>query len=259
MEANPPPKETVVVPAGPFSMGTGHVEQRSARALDPRIQAIQLSEERPQHEVLLDAFEVEVVPVTVAQYRAFCEATGIKLPKPPRWGWVDDHPIVKVTWFEAVDYCEWVGGRLPTEAEWEKAAGGDDARIFPWGNEWTESAAHCSYRHQGECLDQTAPVGTHPAGISPYGCHDMLGNVWEWCWDWADPDYYRHSPRENPRGPKLGWNRILRGGSWKCNWIEDLRIADQSWSDPGARDETIGFRCARDVAGSAADSTAASS
>jgi formylglycine-generating enzyme required for sulfatase activity len=239
--------EMAIVPAGEFPMGTGYLESLGAESLDSRVGEVQLSEEQPQHAVYLDTYAIGIHPVTVAEYRRFCEATGNAMPKPPNWGWFDDHPVVKVNWFEATAFCEWAGKRLPTEAEWEKAAGGADGRLFPWGNGWDVNAGHCDCHHHCQWSGSTAPVGTHPAGVSPYGCHDMIGQVWEWCADWADPDYYRDSPRENPRWPAEGWSRILRGGSWKSNCLEDLRFTDRSWSYPDVRNEAVGFRCAGEV------------
>jgi formylglycine-generating enzyme required for sulfatase activity len=182
----------IAIPAGVFIMGSNTGD----------------TEEKPVHKVYLDAYEIGRYEVTVAQYRAFCTATGRQMPKAPSWGWRDDHPIVNVTWSDAEAFCEWAGGRLPTEAEWEKAARGTHARVYPWGDVWDRSM--CA---NGELdLKSTAPVGSSPRGASPYGCLDMAGNVWEWCADWYGPDYYKTSPARNPTGPDSGEYRIMRGG-----------------------------------------------
>lgn len=148
--------------------------------------------------------------------------------------------VTNVTWFGARAYCEWAGMRLPTEAEWEKAARGTDKRPYPWGTA-TPTPEHANIAdHVGRTVD----VGSHPRGASPYGAHDMSGNAWEWCEDWFNPDYYNDTPKENPKGPEVGLNRVMRGGSWK---FPDLADTTTRWFDaPFATDEQIGFRCAGD-------------
>ena len=157
-----------LIPAGVFTMG-------SDKYVD----------EKPIHDVYLDAYYISEFPVTVAQYRLFCVASQRNMPDAPSWGWIDEHPMVSVTWDDATAFCEWAGVRLPTEAEWEKAARGTDGRAYPWGNDWDKSK--CSNFTNSK---STQPVGSYPDGASPYGVLDMAGNVWEWCSDWYSADYY---------------------------------------------------------------------
>ncbi len=148
--------------------------------------------------------------------------------------------VTNVTWFGARAYCEWRGMRLPTEAEWEKAARGTDGRPYPWGTE-TPSPEHSNI---DDFIGRTVDIGSYPKGVSPYGAHDMSGNAWEWCDDWFDPFYYRDSPRENPKGGETGANRVLRGGSWA---FRDLADTTTRWfAAPFLTDDKVGFRCASD-------------
>ena len=148
--------------------------------------------------------------------------------------------VTNVTWFGARAYCEWRGLRLPTEAEWEKAARGTDGRPYPWGTA-TPTPEHANI---GDLVGRTVDVGSYPKGVSPYGTHDMSGNAWEWCKDWFSPIYYEDSPRENPKGPETGLNRVLRGGSWR---FRDLADTTTRWFDaPFLTDDKVGFRCASD-------------
>ncbi len=197
--------------------------------------------EKPVHAVYLDTYQIGKYEVTVAQYRKFCKATGKKMPKAPEWGWKDNHPIVNVTWDDAAAYCKWAGGRLPTEAEWEKAARGTDGRTYPWGNKWDKNKCANGYLS----LASTASVGSCPAGASPYGCMDMAGNVSEWCADWFDANYYKASPSRNPKGPSRGGYRVLRGGSW-LSYVDDYyRSASRTSLGPHSGLDNSGFRLAR--------------
>ena len=162
------------------------------------------------------------------------------MPGAPSWGWKENHPIVNVSWEDAADYAKWAGGNLPTEAQWEKAARGTDGREYPWGNNWDTT----------KCVNSgssTQSVGSLPAGVSIYGCMDMAGNVWEWCVDWYDVNYYKSAPSRNPSGPSTGDYRVLRGGGWynyysvysvRCACRSDYYYPNNSYSD-------IGFRVAR--------------
>ena len=148
--------------------------------------------------------------------------------------------VTNVTWFGAKAYCEWAGMRLPTEAEWEKAARGTDKRPYPWGTA-TPTPEHANI---ADLVGRTVDVGSYPKGVSPYGAHDMSGNAFEWCEDWFNPDYYHDTPKDNPKGPEIGLNRVMRGGSWK---FPDLADTTTRWFDaPFATDSDLGFRCASD-------------
>lgn len=233
--------EMVYVPAGEFLMGS---EDDDAE-----------NDESPEHTVYLDAYWIYQTEVTNAQYRQCVDEGECDVPSVvdqfnnPDF---DDHPVVYVSWFDADTYCQWVGGRLPTEAEWEKAARGTDGRKFPWGDTGVtgEKANYCDVNCEYEWLDtsqddgykRTAPVGSYPNGASPYGALDMAGNVMEWVGDWYDGDYYGQSPSTNPQGPDSGEYRMLRGGSWFSNeWL--LRASNRYGFVPGSG--ASGFRCFR--------------
>jgi formylglycine-generating enzyme required for sulfatase activity len=218
--------EMVRVPAGEFRMGSAASEGWGS--------------ERPQHTVYLDGYWIYKYEVTVKQYRAFCAATGHAFPTDtPSWGWQDTHPIMHVTWFDAQAYAAWAHAALPTEAQWEKAARGTDARMYPWGNDYDPNKLAQSGNSTG-----TQPVGSFPAGASPYGALDMAGNVWEWCADWFAPEYYADSPSRNPTGPESGAFRVLRGGSWHYLSDTSVRCAARNNNDPYGHWDGDGFRCA---------------
>ena len=222
-------REMVLIPAGPFTMGS----------------ADGLERESPVHLVDLDDFYLDKYEVTLGQFRACVEAGACS--EPPEvtkclWheGVGDDKPVNCMTWYDAQSYCQWAGLRLPSEAEWEKAARGTDGRVYPWGDEVDRGRAN--YRNGfGGPID----VGSFPTGVSPYGLYDMGGNVWEWVEDWYDPTYYATSPRDNPAGPDTGTGRVLRGGSW-CFSADALRATVREPYNPEGTDTDIGFRCARD-------------
>ena len=223
--------EYVRIPPDPFQMGAVVGDYDAT------------DDEKPRHPVSISkGFWLAKSPVTVAAYKRFAEKNGAKMPPNApgfngNWN-REDHPIVKVTWNEAVGYCQWAGGRLPTEAEWEYAArGGKSWLIYPWGSEIYKDNAN----YDG---DGTSPVGSYPA--NGFDLYDMAGNVWEWCSDWYKENYYSQSPDRDPQGPSSGTARVLRGGSWYLS-PEFLRASYRYRAPPGGRLNGIGFRCAREV------------
>ena len=219
----------VYLPAGEFLMGSAED--------DPTAD----DDEKPQHTLYLDAFWIDKTEVTNAQYRQCVEAGACE--EPGCWyieeASAPDQPVVCVDWYDAQVYAEWVGGRLPTEAEWEKAARGTDGRLWPWGNEPPDKDL-CNFL--GDNVGQATPVGQYsPRGDSPYGCADMAGNVWEWLADWYGVDYYTSSPSRNPQGPESGDERVLRGGSFSDSQ-SSIRCAHRFRIDPDYWGRDQGFR-----------------
>ena len=222
----------VYVPAGTFTMGED---------LAP-------DDQSPAHKVVLDAFWLDQTEMTNAQYD-LCVAAGICTAGEytrDRDLNAGAQPVVGVSWHDAESYCSWVGGRLPTEAEWEYAARGPESRTYPWGEEPRAGAANCSEDDCADGYSVTAPVGSFPGGASWVGAVDMAGNVWEWVSDWYRGGYYGWSPEENPPGPETGNAKVLRGGSWEYNWA-NLRSRNRSGAGPGFRNDHVGFRCVMDV------------
>ena len=211
------------IPPGSFTMG----DRRGDR------------DERPMHQVHLEAFYMDLQPVTQTQYQHFVRETGYRNREWEPLADAADHPVIRVSWEDAVAYCTWAQKRLPTEAEWEKAARGTDGRTFPWGDTFERGRASVL----GRGFSGTSPVGTLPAGASPYGGLDMSGNVWEWVADYYAPDYYASGPPHNPMGPDKGRQRVMRGGAWICH-RRYLRCAKRERQAPDYRSRLVGFRCA---------------
>ncbi len=226
----------VPVPAGWFIMGA-----------DPEEGEVGRIDEQPAHRVYLDAYYIDVYEVTNLEYSKFVAATGHRAPF-----WWDGrdvpegqgrHPVNAVSWADAAAYATWVGKRLPTEAEWEKAARGTDGRKYPWGNIFSMSRGNCQSKY-------TQPVGNFPSGISPYGCYDMTGNVWELVSDWYRTDYYRRAPEKNPKGPLFGSHHVLKGGSFHTEFAVHFIMRSATRYGKKVHPEenpAFGFRCAKDV------------
>lgn len=276
--------EMVLIPAGVFRMGTTPEEITAILRQHRRMSRVAFLDETPQHPVYLDAFYIDRYEVSNAHFQRFVEATGYQtqaeregggkiraMGSKDKWNTVAtaswrmpkgqgstiaeraNHPVVQVTWKDAQAYCQWAEKRLPTEAEWEKAARGLDGQMYPWGNEPDFARLnfcdrHCVFPERDANVDdgqaETAPVGSYASGKSPYGVYDMAGNVWEWVADWYEEKYYTRSPERNPRGPTTGSQVGLRGGSWLYP-APTFRVATRGGVPPDRRNNNIGFRCAK--------------
>ena len=222
--------DMVLVPKGKFTMGN-----------------MDYSDEMP-HQVVLDAYYIDKYEVSNGKYRNFLKATDY--PAPAYWDdprlTKPDYPVVGVNWYDATAYCEWTGKRLPTEAEWERAAKGPDGSLFPWGH--TIDATKANY---GQNVGKTMPVASYPDSVSNLGVHNLAGNVFEWVHDWYDPNYFLVSPVFNPQGPSEGYNfanqgpvKVLKGGSWLTPHTS-LRTGYRFWNQPENNSWVgLGFRCA---------------
>lgn len=235
----------VYVPAGEFLMGSTDADTGADY------------DEFPQHLITLDAFWIDRTVVTNAMYAKFLNELGNQIEGRTTWldagdedvllyqqegiwrpvSGYEQHPVVEVTWFGAQAYCQRVGRRLPTEAEWEHAARGADARVYPWGND-----IDCEHAQYANCGGGLLPVGSKSAGVSPYGVLGLSGNTWEWVADWYADDYYATSPADNPSGLRDGETRVLRGGSWEYDW-KHLRAANRRNNGPAVSMHDYGFRC----------------
>ena len=244
----------VFVPAGKFIMGS-----------NPEADPYFWGAESPQHEVTLHDYWIYQIEVTNAMYQQCAAEKACPIPSQKKSRSVDEYygnaeygnyPVIFVNWISAQSYCTWAGGRLPTEAEWEKAARGDqDTRLFPWGSTpaLVSQANFCdngcaqshAERDKDDGYPDTAPVGSYPEGISPYGALDMAGNVWEWVFDWFQPTY-NSAPVTNPVGPASSKYRTIRGGAWS-NPSAGVRIVQRDGMRPDLSLDTLGFRCVVEV------------
>jgi len=229
-----PESPMVEIPAGEFLMGFDGTQA--------------LEDERPFHRVWLDVFSIDSYEVTTAQYASFLAAE--KRAAPWQWESVDlaqtgDRPVIGVSWHDAEAYCRWKDKRLPTEAEWEKAARGTDGRLYPWGNqEPTNELANFALGARFSYRQVLLPVRSREQGKSPYGLYHMAGNVYEWVQDWYATNYYETSPSRNPSGPAQGQFKVLRGGSWS-DLPKYLLTYGRFKLPPETRNSYTGFRCAK--------------
>jgi formylglycine-generating enzyme required for sulfatase activity len=277
--------EMVLVPAGTFLMGSTEEEVTALLHQYRGLRRALFRDESPRHQVFVEAFYIDKYEVTNGRFQQFVQATGYRTQAEDagggkiratgngkeKWASVPDaswrspkglgstiigletHPVVQVTWKDAQAYCAWAGKRLPTEAEWEKAARGTDGRAYPWGNEPDHTLVNfcdrrCAFPERDTTADdghaETAPVGSYEAGKNPYEVYDMAGNVWEWVADWYEAKYYQHSPDRNPPGPTAGSQVVLRGGSWLYP-PPTFRVPTRAGVPPDRRNNNIGFRCAK--------------
>ncbi|MGR3176319.1 MAG: formylglycine-generating enzyme family protein [Candidatus Scalindua sp.] len=285
------PEDMVLIPEGPFLMGSTEEDINKLLELDRNVEASRFDVEVSQREVYMSAYLIDKYPVTNTEYRKFIESGGYKQRdfwSDAGWDYVqqskpldsdvvnsapdseDDCPVVNVSWYEAEAFARYAGKRLPTEAEWEKAARGTDGRIYPWGNEYDKTRLNCAESK----IEKPTPVTKFQEGISGYGCFDMAGNVWEWTADWFDSQYYRSAPDRDPQGPAkaedkpffgrpedvgtsiydlepaeagdstLSDCKVLRGGSWNGGGVVHIRCANRDYDEPDYKNDTIGFRCA---------------
>jgi len=220
--------EMVVVEGGTFVMGD-----------DKDINGV--SNESPSHSVTLAVFQIAKTETTVLQWKAYCEDTGRKMPAPPEWGWIDNHPMVKVSWEDVINYCYWLSDktgkiyRLPTEAEWEYAAkGGSKSKNYIYSGGYSVDLTSWYKENSG---NETKPVAQKSA--NELGLYDMSGNVWEWCYDWYGN--YRTGTQNYPMGPETGRDKVLRGGSW-YNGCSQCRVLARYMDAPQYFNSNRGFR-----------------
>ncbi len=252
------------VPVGTFKMGSSFVENKrylkKCLKYDKSCELWWFSDEYPDRLIFLDSYWIDIYEVTNEKYLEFVLATGHRFALdetcdsdkcrdgnlwqgasfPPR---IERQPVTQVSWSDADAYCRWRGKRLPSEAEWEKAARGPSGNIYPWGSGSPKNRA--TYGRKWRGVFTMTDVGAYSRGVSLYGLHDMAGNVWEWVDDWYDLKYYSWRRKKNPRGPAEGKFKVVRGGSW-VNYPDSLRSSFRRWSQPEVRFNDTGFRCAKD-------------
>ena len=224
------PTGMILIPEGYFQMGTSSGN----------------NDEKPMHFVYTSSFYIDKYEVSNQDYQMFMDATGH--PAPIFW---DDsrfneseQPVVGVSWNDAMSYSKWKGHRLPTEAEWEKSARGNDGRLWPWGGKFDKGFFFFFVNIFGknDNYSHTAPVNYYHSGVSPFGLYNTAGNVWEWCLDWYDENYYKNSPEINPEGPRGPLKmKVLRGGSW-VNSIESVKVVKRARNYPHIKNKIYGFR-----------------
>jgi len=268
VSASPSPDDMVLVPGGPFVMGVDKAVNPKVKNMSKRekikyaVSREAFNDEGPARTVTLDSFHIDTFEVSNKKYGEFVKATGH--PSPAYW---DDHrrnkpeqPVSGVNWNDANAYCGWANKRLPTEAEWEKAARGPEGFKYPWGNELDPTKANFARKQE-----YTSNVNDYPEGKSPYGAYNMAGNVFEWVADWYDPNYYKNTQENvNPAGPRdgawlsgtgtyvdriaVGKKRVIRGGSWYAP-AASVTNTHRFWNDPmnNSYGVGLGFRCARSV------------
>ena len=246
----------LLIPRGSFQMGSADAGEF----------------EGPPHEVFLDDFQMDAVPVTNGQFSRFVRETGYRTTAEEAgraWGYKNGefglvpgltwqayatpdrelHPVVQVSWHDASAYCEWADKRLPTEAEWEKAAqGGAGGRLYPWG-ETAPNGTQSNFARGATEVPPTTQVAQFAA--NGFGLYDMVGNVWQWCADWFSETYYATGPGVNPPGPDAGATRVRRGGSWNVIQPFRLRCANRGAAPPATSTPNLGFRCVRSGSGAA--------
>jgi formylglycine-generating enzyme required for sulfatase activity len=265
--------EMVYIAPGEFVLGASDAQIDATLKEPPGDIREYFTDEQPQCRVRLEGYWIGRAEVTNAQYLRFVRATGHRAPEHWKGGQVpsglENFPVVNADWYDARAYCEWAGGHLPTELQWEKAARGGDGRVFPWGNEWDakrcrnfelltgrrcatfeewdQASAAWLASHDAD-REGPAAVGSYPTGASPYGCVDMTGNVWECCADWYDGDAYKRYAKGDLTPPKSGDYKVVRGGSWVDGYSRNFGCAFRNFNYPDIPRGSNGFRCARAAA-----------